>query len=206
MRSPLVHLHMYIGCIDIDTRVSFANRQTLESFFRWSANLGSRMESGCSGRDEMLCGSASGRGQGSLCNSHQILNARGDIVRNIAGGHGTTLHVTLHLEDDSMARAKQKTRAASRRGPVGRKARSGRAASASARQTARTARGRSAKKTSRANDRQDRWSAQEDRQLKSMVKQGVPIREVVSELGRTESAVRQHVYKLGLALRGRKRR
>jgi hypothetical protein len=39
-----------------------------------------------------------------------------------------------------------------------------------------------------------------------MVKQGYPIRQVVSELGRTESAVRQHVYKLGLALRGRKRR
>ncbi len=39
-----------------------------------------------------------------------------------------------------------------------------------------------------------------------MVKQGYPIREVVAELGRSESAVRQHVYKLGLALRGRKRR
>jgi hypothetical protein len=39
-----------------------------------------------------------------------------------------------------------------------------------------------------------------------MVKQGYPIRDVVSELGRSESAVRQHVYKLGLALRGRKRR
>lgn len=86
-----------------------------------------------------------------------------------------------------MARAKQKT---SRRAP--------------ARKVA-----RGAKKTSRArasSDRQDRWSAQEDRQLRTMVKQGHSIRDVVSELGRSESAVRQHVYKLGLALRGRKRR
>jgi predicted transcriptional regulator len=39
-----------------------------------------------------------------------------------------------------------------------------------------------------------------------MVKQGYPIRDIVAALGRTESAVRQHVYKLGLVLRGRKRR
>lgn len=87
-----------------------------------------------------------------------------------------------------MARAKQKS---SRRAP--------------ARKVARGAK----KTTGRArasSDRQDRWSAQEDRQLRTMVKQGYPIREVVSQLGRSESAVRQHVYKLGLALRGRKRR
>ncbi len=66
---------------------------------------------------------------------------------------------------------------------------------------------RGAKRSSRgASDRQNRWSAQEDRQLRTMVKQGYPIRQVVAELGRSESAVRQHVYKLGLALRGRKRR
>ena len=39
-----------------------------------------------------------------------------------------------------------------------------------------------------------------------MVKQVYPIRDVVSELGRSESAVRKHVYKLGLSLRGRKRK
>jgi len=39
-----------------------------------------------------------------------------------------------------------------------------------------------------------------------MVKQGYAIRDIVATLGRTESAVRQHVYKLGLTLRGRKRR
>lgn len=95
-----------------------------------------------------------------------------------------------------MARAKQKTSA--RRTAVSKSARGGAAA-----------RGRSAKKSGRAraaSDRQDRWSTQEDRQLRTMVKQGHPIRDVVSELGRSESAVRQHVYKLGLALRGRKRR
>lgn len=64
-----------------------------------------------------------------------------------------------------------------------------------------------AKKTARAaSDRQNRWTAQEDRQLRTMVRQGYPIRDVVEALGRTESAVRQHVYKLGLTLRGRKRR
>jgi DNA-binding NarL/FixJ family response regulator len=94
-----------------------------------------------------------------------------------------------------MARAKQKT--SGRRTAVSKSARGA------------GTRGRSAKKTGRAragNDRQDRWSAQEDRQLRTMVKQGHSIRDVVSELGRSESAVRQHVYKLGLALRGRKRR
>lgn len=112
-----------------------------------------------------------------------------------------------------MARAKQKTRSTSPRRPAGRKAKSSRAASIGTRQAARAARGRSTKKSAkkspmsaRASDRQDRWSPQEDRQLRTMVKQGAPIREVVSELGRSESAVRQHVYKLGLALRGRKRR
>ena len=94
-----------------------------------------------------------------------------------------------------MARAKQKT--------------SGRGAAVSKSARGAGARGRGTKKTARAraaSDRQDRWSAQEDRQLRTMVKQGHPIRQVVSELGRSESAVRQHVYKLGLALRGRKRR
>lgn len=90
-----------------------------------------------------------------------------------------------------MARAKQKTRSAAGRKAASRKGKTGR--------VAKTARGRAA-------DRQNRWSAQEDRQLRTMVKQGYPIRQVVSELGRSESAVRQHVYKLGLALRGRKRR
>jgi DNA-binding NarL/FixJ family response regulator len=98
-----------------------------------------------------------------------------------------------------MARAKQKTRSASGRGAVTRSARAGRSGA--------TARG-SAKKSARraSSDRQNRWSTQEDRQLRTMVKQGASIRDVVAEVGRTESAVRQHVYKLGLALRGRKRR
>lgn len=94
-----------------------------------------------------------------------------------------------------MARAKQK-----RRSTAGRTA---------ARKGASARRGaaRGAKKSARASsDRQNRWSAQEDRTLRTMVKQGYPIREVVAELGRSESAVRQHVYKLGLALRGRRRR
>jgi len=91
-----------------------------------------------------------------------------------------------------MARAKQKARSSGR----GAAARRGGAKRAGVKKTGRA----------RSSDRQNRWSAQEDRQLRTMVKQGYPIREVVAALGRTESAVRQHVYKLGLALRGRKRR
>lgn len=99
-----------------------------------------------------------------------------------------------------MARAKQKTRAVAKRG-ASRTAKTGRAATKAKKTTV-------AKKTaarSRAADRQNRWSAQEDRQLRTMVKQGYAIRDVVAAVGRTESAVRQHVYKLGLVLRGRKR-
>ena len=57
------------------------------------------------------------------------------------------------------------------------------------------------KSAGRRGGTQGRWSAQEDRQLKQLVKSGTPVREIVSQLGRTESAVRQHVYKLGMALR-----
>jgi type II secretory pathway component PulF len=97
----------------------------------------------------------------------------------------------------TMARAKQKTRAAAKRG-----------VSRTAKTAGRATKATKAKKTvrSRAADRQNRWSAQEDRQLRTMVKQGYSIRDAVAALGRTESAVRQHVYKLGLVLRGRKRR
>lgn len=101
-----------------------------------------------------------------------------------------------------MARAKQKTRAAAKRGA------SKRGVSRAAAKTGRATKATKAKKTARARaaDRQNRWSPQEDRQLRTMVKQGYAIRDVVAALGRTESAVRQHVYKLGLVLRGRKRR
>ena len=122
-----------------------------------------------------------------------------------------------------MARAKQKTRSAagraaarkgatSRKKATSRKAASRKAASrkkvaARSSAAARKSAARGAKKSTRvASDRQNRWSAQEDRQLRAMVRQGYPIRDIVAELGRTESAVRQHVYKLGLKLRGRKRR
>ena len=117
-----------------------------------------------------------------------------------------------------MARAKQKTRSAagraaarkgatSRKKATSRKAASRKKVAARSSAAARKSAARGAKKSTRvASDRQNRWSAQEDRQLRAMVRQGYPIRDIVAELGRTESAVRQHVYKLGLKLRGRKRR
>lgn len=109
-----------------------------------------------------------------------------------------------------MARAKRKTRSAAGRAAA-RKGASRKGTSrkkvAARSSAARKSAARGAKTTTRvASDRQNRWSAQEDRQLRTMVRQGYPIRDIVAELGRTESAVRQHVYKLGLKLRGRKRR
>src|SRR5690606_14681828 len=109
-----------------------------------------------------------------------------------------------------MARAKRKTRSAAGRAAA-RKGASRKGTSrkkvAARSSAARKSAARGAKRTTRvASDRQNRWSAQEDRQLRTMVRQGYPIRDIVAELGRTESAVRQHVYKRGLKLRGRKRR
>ncbi|MFO7304670.1 MAG: hypothetical protein C0P74_004035 [Gammaproteobacteria bacterium] len=105
-----------------------------------------------------------------------------------------------------MARAKSKTRSTAGRGA--RKKVATRSSNARAAKAAKTAKKTSVKKkTARASSgRQNRWTPQEDRTLRTMVKQGYAIRDIVATLGRTESAVRQHVYKLGLTLRGRKRR
>lgn len=88
-----------------------------------------------------------------------------------------------------MPRSKQSTRASKGRKQAVRSAARGKSAGA----------GR--KSAGRRGGTQGRWSAQEDRQLRTLVRQRTPVREIVSQLGRTESAVRQHVYKLGMALR-----
>jgi len=46
-----------------------------------------------------------------------------------------------------------------------------------------------------------RWTAADDKALKQMVKQKISTKVMGQKLKRTESSVRQHVYKLGLSLR-----
>lgn len=48
---------------------------------------------------------------------------------------------------------------------------------------------------------QSRWSARDDRELKGLIRKNMPARDIGARLGRTASAVRQHVHKLGLSLR-----
>jgi hypothetical protein len=46
-----------------------------------------------------------------------------------------------------------------------------------------------------------RWTSTDDKALKQMVKQKISTKVMGQKLKRTESSVRQHVYKLGLSLR-----
>jgi hypothetical protein len=46
-----------------------------------------------------------------------------------------------------------------------------------------------------------RWTSADDKALKQMVKQKISTKVMGQKLKRTESSVRQHVYKLGLSLR-----
>jgi hypothetical protein len=46
-----------------------------------------------------------------------------------------------------------------------------------------------------------RWSAEEDKSLKTFIKQNTPTRLIAMKLKRTEGSVRQHVGKLGLSLK-----
>jgi hypothetical protein len=55
-----------------------------------------------------------------------------------------------------------------------------------------------AKKSSRA---PARWTADQDRTLKTLIKQNTPTRVIGLKLKRTEAAVRQHVQRMGLSLR-----
>ena len=64
---------------------------------------------------------------------------------------------------------------------------------------------KSAKKGSRAGGTLVRWTPADDKQLKQMIKQGISTRVVGVKLKRSEGSVRQHVYKLGLSLKSKKR-
>jgi len=46
-----------------------------------------------------------------------------------------------------------------------------------------------------------RWSPEEDKSLKTFIKQNTPTRLIAMKLSRTEGSVRQHVGKLGLSLK-----
>jgi hypothetical protein len=46
-----------------------------------------------------------------------------------------------------------------------------------------------------------RWSPEEDKGLKTLIKQNTPTRLIAMKLKRTEGSVRQHVGKLGLSLK-----
>jgi hypothetical protein len=51
-----------------------------------------------------------------------------------------------------------------------------------------------------------RWSGVNDREMKSMIKEGTPARAIATKLKRTEAAVRQRIHKLGLSLRSSKKK
>ncbi|MBM0107179.1 hypothetical protein JM946_20785 [Steroidobacter sp. S1-65] len=59
----------------------------------------------------------------------------------------------------------------------------------------------SSKATSRV-----RWTSQNDREMKGLIKEGTPARAIASKLKRTEAAVRQRIHKLGLSLRSSKKK
>jgi hypothetical protein len=62
-----------------------------------------------------------------------------------------------------------------------------------------------AKKKSSATSRV-RWTSQNDREMKSMIKAQTPARAIAKQLDRTEAAVRQRIHKLGLSLRSSKKK
>jgi hypothetical protein len=62
-----------------------------------------------------------------------------------------------------------------------------------------------AKKKSSATSRV-RWTSQNDREMKAMIKAQTPARAIAKQLDRTEAAVRQRIHKLGLSLRSSKKK
>jgi hypothetical protein len=62
---------------------------------------------------------------------------------------------------------------------------------------------KSAKKTSTS---RIRWTGENDRMMKSMIKEQTPARAIATKLKRTEAAVRQRIHKLGLSLRSSKKK
>jgi hypothetical protein len=62
---------------------------------------------------------------------------------------------------------------------------------------------RSARKTSakRKTTKLVRWSSADIKQLKTLIRQSTPTRDIGRHLGRTEASVRQHAYRLGVSLR-----
>jgi hypothetical protein len=67
--------------------------------------------------------------------------------------------------------------------------------------TAAPAKKKSSKATSRV-----RWTGDNDRQMKTMIKEQTPARAIATKLKRTEAAVRQRIHKLGLSLRSSKKK
>jgi hypothetical protein len=61
------------------------------------------------------------------------------------------------------------------------------------------------KKSSKATSRV-RWTSQNDREMKGLIKQQTPARAIAKQLDRTEAAVRQRIHKLGLSLRSSKKK
>lgn len=62
-----------------------------------------------------------------------------------------------------------------------------------------------AKKKSSATSRV-RWTSQNDREMKGLIKDQTPARAIATKLKRTEAAVRQRIHKLGLSLRSSKKK
>jgi len=62
-----------------------------------------------------------------------------------------------------------------------------------------------AKKKSSATSRV-RWTSQNDREMKALIKGQTPARAIAKQLDRTEAAVRQRIHKLGLSLRSSKKK
>lgn len=61
------------------------------------------------------------------------------------------------------------------------------------------------KKSSKATSRV-RWTSQNDREMKALIKGQTPARAIAKQLDRTEAAVRQRIHKLGLSLRSSKKK
>jgi len=61
------------------------------------------------------------------------------------------------------------------------------------------------KKSSKATSRV-RWTSQNDREMKALIKEQTPARAIATKLKRTEAAVRQRIHKLGLSLRSSKKK
>ncbi len=62
------------------------------------------------------------------------------------------------------------------------------------------------KKSSKAATSRVRWTSQNDREMKALIKEQTPARAIATKLKRTEAAVRQRIHKLGLSLRSSKKK